>query len=218
MANAALRHGSFLRLKETSLRRLLRASGYSSAMLATSSQRAYPKYGIATAIVLALFIGGPAVLSALDPGGSGVPTDAAEVIDHATSITYTAPADWHQENSQGSIILKKGTVAIQLQLTPFTGTPAEMYETVGNSLEQTTKVVSMGDPSPTTVNGMPAVQGQAHLIIDGAHTNAFIVVAADGTNAIVAEMYGPLTDTQNLKGEFEQVLSTVKIAGLEGGQ
>ena len=187
-------------------------------MLATSSQRAYPKYGIATAIVLALFIGVPALLLALDPGAGDAPTAAAEVIAHETNITYTAPAGWHQEDSAGSIILKKGTVAIQLQLAPFTGTPAEMYETTRKNLEQSVKVVSMDGPSPTTVNGMPAVQGQAHLIIEGADTNAFIVVAADGTYVIVAEMDGPLTDTQNLKGEFEQVLSTLKIEGPEVGQ
>ena len=184
-------------------------------MLATESQRSYPKYGIATLIVLLLFIGVPYLLITFDPGAGDDLTVAGEVIASPTGITYTAPAGWDQRDVPGAVVLRKGAAIIELRQMPWTGTPAELYADNGKKLGEATKVISLDDPSPTTINGMPAVEGKIHMVINGADTSGYMVAATNGTDGLVADLFGPLLDINQLRDEYRQVLSTLSISAPE---
>ena len=124
------------------------------SMVSAVSQRSYPGYGIATFVVLVVFVGLPVLLYVVDPGPAGEVTEASEVVDSHPSFTFTAPAGWGQtSDGTGAIVLEKGGGQIELQYVAWTGTPAELYAQVKDQLGAIATVTSMSDPTPTTVNG-----------------------------------------------------------------
>ncbi len=183
-------------------------------------QHAYPKYGLATVILALLFIGVPALLTTLDPGGGEDLTLATAVLDsNENNVTLTVPAGWERTDLPGIIVLRKGTVAIEVQTRPWSGTPAELYKDHTQQLEQVVKLVSAEDPVPTDpIAGMAAVTGMIHTIVDGQDNSAITTVASDGTTGLVTDISGPLLDVQSHKDVYQQVLTTITFSETEAGQ
>jgi hypothetical protein len=98
-------------------------------------------------------------------------------------------------------VLTKGNATIEIRTKDWTGTPGELYEDNRQELEKVLTIVSVDPPtSRSDVAGMPAVEGSIHMKINGAGASGFIVVASDGSDGLVADLFGPLLDIQNLKG------------------
>jgi len=77
---------------------------------------------------------------------------------------------------------------IELRQLPWTGTAAGLYADDAKKLGEATKVISVNDPCLTTINGMPAVEGKIHMVINGADTSGYMVAATNGTDGLVADL------------------------------
>ncbi len=189
-------------------------------MLTTTYQRAYPKYSIATVILFILLVGVPGLLTALNPGGNEVAAGMAEAtMAETNNITLTLPDGWERTDTAGAVALSKGAATIEIRTVPWAGTPAELYEDNRKKLAEVLEITSIEEPSPTdSVAEMTAVTGQISMVIGGQDTNGFLVVASDGKNGLIADLYGPLQDTQSLQDEYKQILSTLSIVDMENVQ
>lgn len=191
-------------------------------MVTATYPHAYPKYGIATVILFVLFIGIPFLLVVIDPGAGEDLTGMNETIENnANNIAITAPTGWNKEESPEAIILSKGSAIIEIRPVPWNGSPTELFENNKQQISQSQalEIISMEDPSPTDpVAGMPAVEGQIHMIYNGQDTSGIIVVASDGKNGLVGDIFGLLLDIQPLRTEFRQILSSISYSEMESDQ